>query len=71
MKGISKELDFEHRIRDIITSDIISINRDIIILNNQKEHHRKKTFKKEYLEFLDKYNIEYKDEYLFKWINDE
>jgi putative transposase len=35
---------------------------------NQKEHHRKKTFKEEYLELLKKFNIEYKNEYLFEWI---
>lgn len=35
---------------------------------NQKEHHRQKSFKEEYLEFLKKFEIEYKDEYLFEWI---
>jgi putative transposase len=35
---------------------------------NQKEHHRKKTFKEEYLSFLKKFEIEFKDEYLFEWI---
>ena len=34
---------------------------------NQPEHHKKKTFKEEYLEFLNKYEIEYKDEYLFEF----
>lgn len=32
---------------------------------NQEEHHRKSSFKKEYLELLDKYEVEYKEEYLF------
>ncbi len=36
---------------------------------NQKEHHKKKTFKEEYIEFLQKFSVEYKDEYLFEWIN--
>ena len=39
-----------------------------IILNyikNQEEHHRKKTFKEEYIKFLNAYEIEYKNEYLF------
>ena len=36
---------------------------------NQEEHHKKKNFKDEYLEFLDKFEIEYKDEYLFDWID--
>ena len=37
---------------------------------NQKEHHKKKTFKEEYREFLDKFEIDYKDDYLFDWIED-
>ncbi len=35
---------------------------------NQKEHHKKKTFKEEYLELLNKYIIEYDEKYLFEWI---
>lgn len=34
---------------------------------NQEKHHRKKTFKKEYLEFLKKFEIEYDEKYLFDW----
>ena len=43
---------------------------DIIInyINNQEEHHKKKSFKNEYLEFLDKFHIEYDEKYLFEWI---
>ncbi len=37
---------------------------------NQKEHHRKQTFREEYLDFLKKFEVEFKDEYLFKWIED-
>ena len=33
---------------------------------NQKEHHKKKSFKDEYMEFLKKFEIEFKDEYLFE-----
>ena len=36
---------------------------------NQKEHHKKRTFKKEYLEFLEKYGVEYDEKYLFEWID--
>ena len=32
---------------------------------NQKEHHRKKTFQEEYIEFLKKYNIEYDERYVW------
>ncbi|WP_288372576.1 IS200/IS605 family transposase [uncultured Algoriphagus sp.] len=40
----------------------------ISYIQNQKEHHRKRTFKGEYKEFLTKFQIEHKDEYLFEWI---
>ena len=35
---------------------------------NQEAHHQKKTFRQEYLEFLTKYEIEHKPEYLFEWL---
>ena len=38
---------------------------------SQEEHHRKKTFKEEYLDFLDKYGVEYKKEYLFDFFDQE
>ncbi len=34
---------------------------------NQEEHHKSKTFKEEYLEFLDKFAIEYDEKYLFEF----
>ena len=37
-------------------------------IQNQKEHHQKRTFKEEYKDFLAKYQIEHQDEYLFEWI---
>ena len=36
---------------------------------NQKEHHKKKTFKEEYIEVLNKFEIEHKPEYLFEWLD--
>jgi putative transposase len=35
---------------------------------NQKEHHRKITFKEEYVDFLKKFEIEYDEKYLFNWM---
>lgn len=35
---------------------------------NQEQHHHKKTFKEEYIEFLDKFQVEYNEKYLFEWI---
>ena len=37
-------------------------------IENQKEHHKKQTFKDEYETFLKNYELEFKTEYLFKWI---
>ncbi|BDQ01566.1 IS200/IS605 family transposase [Ignavibacterium sp.] len=34
----------------------------------QEEHHRKKSFKEEYLELLNKFEIDYKPEFLFEWV---
>jgi len=35
---------------------------------NQKEHHKKQTFKDEYIQFLQNFNIKYDEKYLFDWI---
>lgn len=40
----------------------------IAYINNQEQHHKKKTFKEEYTEMLQKYNIDYDEKYLFEWI---
>ena len=45
------------------------LNNVVKYILNQEEHHKKKKFKDEYLEFLEKFEIEYKDEYLFDWID--
>lgn len=37
---------------------------------NQEEHHKNKSFKNEYLDFLEKFEIEYDSKYLFNWIED-
>lgn len=36
---------------------------------NQEEHHRQKSFREEYLSFLEKFEIEYDEKYLFDWID--
>ena len=35
---------------------------------NQEDHHKKKTFKEEYLELMKKFKIDYNEKYLFNWI---
>ena len=42
-----------------------SLNHVITYIENQKEHHRKKSFREEYKDFLLKFEIEHKEEYLF------
>ena len=37
-------------------------------INNQDNHHKKQSFKMEYLDFLQKFSIEYDEKYLFEWI---
>lgn len=40
-------------------------------IQNQENHHAKKTFKEEYLEMLKKFNVEYDEKYLFKWVDEK
>ena len=40
----------------------------ISYINNQEQHHSKKSFKDEYLTFLQKYDIKYDEKYVFEWI---
>ena len=35
-------------------------------IENQEEHHKKRTFKEEYLDLLDKFEVEYDERYLFE-----
>jgi putative transposase len=35
----------------------------------QKEHHQKRSFRQEYLELLNKFQIEYDERYLFEWMD--
>jgi len=46
-------------------------HRDKVIkyIMNQEKHHKKKTFKDEYLDFLTSFNIKHEKKYLFEWIN--
>ena len=45
------------------------IDNVIHYITNQEQHHKKRTFKEEYIEFLRKYEIEYDEKYLFEWID--
>jgi putative transposase len=45
------------------------IHRVIRYIDNQEEHHKKVTFREEYMEFLKRYEVEYEEKFLFKWID--
>ena len=42
------------------------INKTIEYVINQKEHHKKLSFKEEYIQFLKLYNIDYDERYVFE-----
>lgn len=44
------------------------LDRVIQYINNQKQHHQKRSFKDEYLDLLQKHEITYNEDYLFEWI---
>lgn len=44
------------------------LNAVVQYILTQPEHHQKRTFKEEYLDFLHKFEIEYNEKYLFDWI---
>ncbi len=44
------------------------IDNVISYIINQKEHHKKITFREEYTGFLKKFNVEFNEQYLFDWI---
>jgi putative transposase len=46
------------------------LDKVIAYIDNQEEHHKKLSFKAEYLDFLKSYNIEYDEKYVFQWVDD-
>jgi len=43
------------------------IDKVVKYILNQSEHHKKQSFREEYLSFLSKFEIEYDPKYLFEW----
>ena len=49
---------------------VLSVSQSVVdktleYIKNQREHHKKQSFKDEYIEFLKLYNIEYDERYVF------
>ena len=47
------------------------LNTVIAYINNQEKHHAKKRFREEYIELLDKYQVDYDERYFFDWVDEE
>jgi REP element-mobilizing transposase RayT len=45
------------------------IDRVVKYILNQKEHHRRKSFKEEYIETLQKFGIDFREDQLFDWVD--
>lgn len=43
-----------------------SVNAVYKYIFNQEEHHKKQTFRDEYLDFLNRFKVEYDEQYIFK-----
>ncbi len=37
-------------------------------IRSQEDHHKKRTFREEYIEMLKKFEVEYNEKYLFEWL---
>lgn len=44
------------------------LNTIIAYINRQEQHHKQQTFKAEYVELLQKFNVAYDEKYLFEWV---
>lgn len=47
------------------------VDRVYSYIENQEAHHKKKSFSEEYREFLENFEIEYQEEYLFEFYEDK
>ena len=45
------------------------MDRVVKYILNQKEHHAEKKFRKEYMELLKRFEIDYNEKYLFDWMD--
>ncbi|MCB9233085.1 MAG: IS200/IS605 family transposase [Bacteroidia bacterium] len=45
------------------------IDRVVQYIMNQPEHHKKMSFKEEYISLLEKFSVDYQTDFLFTWLN--
>jgi putative transposase len=65
-KGFTEDFSWQTGFGAFSYSKSQSLNVVDYILN-QPKHHKKKMFKEEYIEFLNKFEIDFKEEYLFEF----
>ena len=53
----------------VFSYSLSQIDTVIKYIQNQEKHHNKKSFKEEYIDFLEKFAVEYDEKYLFEWID--
>lgn len=44
------------------------VDNVIHYIQNQENHHKKETFREEYIRFLKEFEVEYTEKYLFEWV---
>jgi putative transposase len=54
---------------DAFTYSKSQIDRVVRYILNQENHHKKRTFKEEYIGLLKKFEVDYDEKYLFTWID--
>ncbi len=54
------------RLRGVFQYGQSQIDRVYKYIQNQEEHHKKQTFRDEYLGFLEKFKVEYDEQYIFQ-----
>jgi REP element-mobilizing transposase RayT len=64
-KRLTRNRFFWQRGFGAFTCGYSQLDQLIHYIENQKIHHRKMTFENEYIEFLEKYDVDYKQQYLF------
>ena len=47
------------------------IDRVYQYILNQELHHREKSFREEYLEYLNEFQVDYQEQYLFDWLDEK
>jgi REP-associated tyrosine transposase len=47
------------------------LNAVIRYIQDQEDHHSRRTFKQKYLELLKKFSVEYDEKYVFDWVGEE